>query len=253
MKNQRLQLVSDLYNWVGYSKFQADKLGYSDVSELARDSSPYVSTPEEILSDIVPEVASMLRPYLPTAKASLNANVGAFLKSDGDQATPASEDELQAAKAKWQVQKYLHLHGVLQGVADFFDAMFAIRVEYEANAGWNPNVRLLHLFDNETDEALGSIYLDPFQDSYWRSEQAKELVSSRPLVRRKNQSQLPLAIVSLNIKPTWDDAPTPMSWDDTRDLLYEMGSALQLVLTQSKCAVGEEPPRDVSEFLGTVS
>ena len=142
---------------------------------MTQESLPLVAKPEEVLSDIAPEVASMLQPYLPKAKLSLDQDVGAFLGTSDDQGM--TEDERRAAKAKWQVQKVLHLHGVLQGVADFFDAMFAIRVEYETDAGWNPNVRLLHLFDNETDEALGTIYLDPYQDNYWRSDHAKEIVT----------------------------------------------------------------------------
>ena len=86
---------------------------------------------------------------------------------------------------------------------------------------------------SEEDVYLGTIYWDPYCDSYWRSENAKELVMTRLFSQNVHQTAAPVVIMALKIRPTWDDTPTPMTWNDTRDLLYQFGKALQLTLNQA--------------------
>lgn len=236
---------------MGYSKLQAIQLGYSNVASLRQQEQQNVSTPKEILG-IAPKLAAILRPYLP--KEQLDGNVGAFLSKDTTDSTK-SEESRSLLKAKWELQRCLYLHGVLQGIADFWDAMFGIRMEYMESdkSGWNKNVRLLRLFDANSDEPIGNIYLDPFNDPYFRSESASGLVTTRLYSPRKNPSELPIAVVSLQISPTWDDTPTPLTWRDTRDTLRQLGKALQLILTQSKENASIRCPSDVSEFMPAVS
>jgi hypothetical protein len=250
VRAQRLQLVSDLYNLIGLSQLQAKQLGHPTVSSMHQCQ--HLATPQEILG-LASKVATFLRPHLPSAEATLDANAGAFLGGSSDKNKGPSERQVELWKAKHQAKQLLRLNGVLQGMADFWDAMFGIRVEYEADAGWNPNVRLLHLYDTDSDVHLGSIYLDPFRDPYYRTETANELVLTRLFSQAKSQTQVPVAVVALRISPTWDDVPTPLTWEDSRELLYQLGKALQSILSQSKAPPGTEPPKDVSEFMATVS
>ena len=83
---------------------------------------------------------------------------------------------------------------------------------------------------------LGTIYFDPFADSYWRTEDAKDVVLSKLFTSSKcitNQTIAPIVIMALNIKPIWDDTPVPMTFHNTRQLLYQFGKAIQLVLEQT--------------------
>jgi hypothetical protein len=73
--------------------------------------------------------------------------------------------------------------------------------------------------------------------------------------QRQSQTVVPVAIVALKLRPTWDDSPTPLSWQDTRDVLYQFGKALQLILANAnapKYSINVPPPPDVSEFMAAV-
>lgn len=287
-KNQQLQMVSDLYNWLGYSKLQGSRLS-EDASARPNWFSSSMSSPtysgqrqrtlaalpdtEAVALDLGPRAAELLKAYLPKPKASLDAEVAGMLgggnKDANIPAGPSSEEERLLFKSKWKVQKIFFLHGVLQGIGDFWDAMFGIRLEKaagEAAEGWNPSVTVFRLYEADTDEPLGTIYLDGFKDSYWKTEEAQDLTTAFSFTGARHQTSLPVAVVALGIEPTWDDAPTPLTWDNTRDLLYQMGKALQLVLAnhhlhsgvamisslsdaRGSRGSGEE---DISEVLGTV-
>ena len=106
---------------------------------------------------------------------------------------------------------------------------------------------------------------------------------SRLFSIRPSQASCPVAVVGLSIDPTWDDAPTPLSWKDFQDILFHfgtycadrsifvlyfssavslshcivLGNALQLLLGQKAKVDRSAPyylqPSDVSDFLGAVS
>ena len=130
-----------------------------------------------------------------------------------------------------------------------------IRVVEDKNSssvlGWNKNVRIYHLYKTDDDAKLGSIYLDPFYDPYWRSEN-NNVVMTRLFSQRQGQTDVPVGVIGLSVNPTWDDAPTPLTWKDFQDLLYHFGKALQLILAQKSTSVPAQPA-DTSEFLATVS
>jgi Zn-dependent oligopeptidase len=112
--------------------------------------------------------------------------------------------------------------------------------------------------DHEAEEntLLGTIYFDPFADAYWRTAKAEELNITRLLSKHVHQTVVPVVVMALKIRPTWDDAPAPVSWDDTRDLLFHFGKALQMILVQASKrndARGQKAPIDLSDFLGHVS
>jgi Zn-dependent oligopeptidase len=260
-KAARLQTVSDMYNIIGLSHLQAQKLGYPNVSSMIMEAQNHMASVPEVL-DMCAQVADILKPHLPSADASLDAETGAFLATK--EKGPTEEDKT-LWKAKYHVKKVLYMHGVLQGIVDFCDAMFGIRVVRETTSnekllGWSQNVQVLHLYNaDDTEEPqqelLGTIYLDAFQDPYWRSESANELVMTSLFSQRQSQTVVPVAIVALKLRPTWDDSPTPLSWDDTRDVLYQFGKALQLILANAnapKYSINVTPPPDVSEFMAAV-
>jgi hypothetical protein len=61
-----------------------------------------------------------------------------------------TEEDKTLWKAKHHVMKVLYMHGVLQGIVDFCDAMFGIGVVRETTSnekflGWSQNVQVLHL------------------------------------------------------------------------------------------------------------
>lgn len=237
-----------------------------------------VESPQtELIESLFPEIASSLTSYLPK-QAKLNLDgVGAFLegKSDvGNAINSGTGDSARASMiAKVEFKQRVRLHGVLKGFMDFCDQILGIVIveDMEANngeAGWSKNVRLLHLYEKATDEDeasnkgdyLGTIYFDPFADSYWRTEDAKDLVRTRLFSQRTTgQTNAPVATVALKITPIWDDTPVPMTWKDTRDLLFQLGTAMQLILNQSRQRKNyagndwqkiEASPIDTADFLG---
>ena len=292
-KAMRLQCMSDMYNCIGLSRLQAESVlatqaGASEqngnsVLELARlQHNHMVESPQkELIESLFPEIASSLKPFLPK-KAKLDLDgVGAFLegKSElGNSINSGTADSARASlKAKFEFKQRICLHGVLEGFIDFCNQILGIVIveDTEANngeAGWSKNVSLLHLYEkledieddtNNKGDYLGTIYFDPFADSYWRTEDAKDLVSTRLFSQRTTgQTTAPVAIVALKIMPIWDDTPVPMTWKDTRDLLFQMGNAIQLVLDQSRQRRNylkndykaiESAPIDTSDFLAHVS
>lgn len=257
-KAARLQTVKCMYNIIGLSHLQARQLNYPTVSSMAMAAHQNMTTPEEILK-FQDQVSEILKPHLPEVKVTLDEEAGAFLPTNKPKVPSESEKELWMAKQS--VKKLLHLHGVLEGITDFCDSIFGIRLVEDTQdssvLGWNKNVRVFQLYDKDSESHLGAIYFDPFRDPYWRSQEAKDVVMSRLFSIKQNQTGVPVAIVGLSIEPSWDDAPTPLSWKDFQDILYEFGKAIQLVLTQ-KSRVDNQAPffvqsADVSEFLATVS
>jgi hypothetical protein len=249
-KAARLQTVSDLYNWIGKSNLQAQKLGYSTIFEMYTHSCKHMTTPEEVVT-LFQEVTSFLKAHLPDLGATLDAEAGAFLPT---KEKPPSDEQKAVWKARYMLKKTLRLHGVLKGIADFCETIFGVRIVQDKELkGWNQNVRVLRLYEVETETPLGTIYLDPFQDSYWRSDEAEDLVTSRLFTERRSQAATPVVVMALKIPPTWDDAPTPLSWDDTRDLLFQYGNALQMILSQAKKEHGVIVPADGATFLACVS
>ena len=251
-KSARLQMVSDMYNTIGLSQWQAQALGHRNVLDMRET----VANSADELLEVHKQVADFLLPHLPPTKLSLDDEAGAFLGSKQEQTDSPSEEQKELWKAKHSAKSLLYLHGVLQGLSDFVEAMFGIKMEIsKLEKGWNKNVKVIHLYDlDESKDVdsdhphLGTVYLDPFQDSYWRSEAATDLV----MTRAYRQPGVPVAIVALKTAQTWDDAPTPLRWEDTRDLLFQFGKALQLILEQGQ-PKSISPPVDVSDFLATVS
>jgi Zn-dependent oligopeptidase len=257
-KAARLQTVKCMYNIIGLSHLQAQQLNYPTVSSMAMAAHHNMATSEEVL-EMQDRVSQFLKPHLPEVKVTLDDDTGAFLPSGKAKGPTESEKELWMAKQS--VKKLLNLDGVLQGLTDFCDSIFGIRLVEETQdssvLGWNKNVRVFHLYDEDSDSQLGTIYFDPFRDPYFRSQEASGVVMSRLFSIRQSQTGVPVAIIGLSIDPTWDDAPTPLSWKDFQDLLYEFGKAMQLILTQKSKMDNQTPffvqSADVSEFLATVS
>jgi len=80
-------------------------------------------------------------------------------------------------------------------------------------------------------------------------------VISRLFSIRTSQTAKPVAVIGLAIDPTWDDAPTPLSWKDFQEVMFQFGKALQMLLGQKAKVDNKTPyymqPSDVSDFLGT--
>ena len=294
-KVMRLQCMSDMYNCIGLSRLQAESLQLPDVTsedsnnndngnsvwDLARlQHNHLVESPQEELTDsLFPEITSFLQSYLPKQEKLDLDGVGAFLEGKSEignsiNSGGSMDSARTSLKAKWDFKQRIRLHGVMKGFIDFCDQILGITIveDTEANngeAGWSKNVRLLHLYEKSQDgehegDYLGTIYFDPFADSYWRTEDAKDLVNTRLFTQQptgQTKTTAPIAIVALKITPIWDDTPVPMTWKDTRDLLHQFGQALQLVLDQSRVQRNyhkndyetiEQAPIDASNFMAHV-
>ena len=156
-------------------------------------------------------------------------------------------------KSKYDFKQRIRLHGAIAGIIDFCDTILGIHVVQEqeqdddstaSNKGWNKNVRLLHLYKKQNEDTsdgddnsiyLGTIYLDLFADSYWRTDEAKELVNSKLFNSSLITSQTigPCVVMSLKIYPIWDNTPIPITFSDLSQLLYQFGKSIQLLLQQS--------------------
>lgn len=285
-KAMRLQCMSDMYNCIGLSRLQAQSIlpgNQNSVWELAKLQHHHMvdSPQEELMDSLFPEIASSLERFLPKqAKLDLEG-VGAFLEGKSEIGNSINSGTIDGAresqKARFDFKQRVRLHGVLKGFVDFCNQILGIVVveDTEANngeAGWSKNVRLLHLYEKAQDvfeedvdakaAYLGTIYFDPFADSYWRTDDAKDLVKTQQFSQQSTgQTTAPIVIVALKITPIWDDTPVPMTWRDTRDLLYQLGSAIQLILDQSRQRRNyhandhttiEASPIDTSDFLAHV-
>jgi hypothetical protein len=253
-------------------------------SHAAADSSIQQPIPP-ILQSLFDEIGDYLQPFLPH-QVKLNLDiVGSFLgdeskKPAGAKSTTGgpTEQQIRLYEARHKLKQNLRLHGVIQGLCDFCEAIFGLRVDVmsqessgKSSEGWNKNVRILHIYQkqemtssndssddpksNTTEKYLGAIYLDPFRDNYFRSDDAKELVTTRLLTKNLFQASAPVGVVALKVGPTWDDDPAPITWDDLREFLHNFGKALQLILTQNArqaCFAVTTPP-DTSDVLAHVS
>ncbi len=292
-KAMRLQCMSDMYNCIGLSRLQAESILATQTVASQHDNNNFIwglaklqhhhmveSPQEELIDSLFPEIASSLSSFLPKQTKLDLDGVGAFLEGKSDIGNAINSGTIDSAreslKAKFDFKQRVRLHGVLKGFFDFCDQILGIVIveDTEANngeAGWSKNVRLLHLYEKSEDSVddadhkgdyLGTIYFDPFADSYWRTENAKDLVKTQRFSQQvTGQTIFPIAVVALKIMPIWDDTPVPMTWSDTRDLLYQLGSAIQLVLDQSRQRKNyhrndhttiEPAPIDVSDFLSHV-
>ena len=246
-KKQRLQAVSDMYNVIGLSHQQAQLLRYDNVAQLEM---------EQHMADLatvqkwVETVREMVQPHIPQKTVKLDAAVsaGAFLGEDKSQGV--NQEEKEKWEARRSVQKLLNLDGVLQGLQEFGSGLLGLTIsEQKENVdAWQKDVRLFHVRHADTNELLGSIYLDPYERQDKSGGEFTTLFS-----KRKAQTSSPIAVVSMNIQaPAWDDEPTPMNFGDTRTLLYEMGKAIQMLL-QANSTPSATVPLDCSEMLGNVS
>ncbi|KAL3903414.1 MAG: hypothetical protein SGARI_005392, partial [Bacillariaceae sp.] len=251
-----------MYHCLGLAKMQAQLLGYGSVMDLAKQQHSHMMPLSEHDDEwyyLISKLTSALQPYLPQHTKLNLEGAGAFLDHTNNNfnklPTEAGEAHMAVLKARYEFKQTMRLDGVLQGVVDFCDSIFGITVVEDAvckQEGWNKNVRLLHLYQQQKEESdkgsdhhgdnssnennpgifLGSIYLDPFADAYFRTEDAEELVTTRLFSRSIHQTVAPVVVMALKIRHSWDDAPIPISWDDTRDLLYHFGMSLQLILEQ---------------------
>ncbi|KAG7373252.1 peptidase M3 family protein [Nitzschia inconspicua] len=263
-KAVRLQCVSDMYNCLGLTRLQAQMIGYTSVREMSQKQHLHMNTDRLKWRAICDDVSNFLQPFLPRHTKLNLEGAGAFLDDSnrpGNVAASTPEEQLAVLKAKYDFKQCMRLHGVLQGIVDFCDAILGIRVVEDTVAkqeGWSKNARLLHLYEKKGDDSadnqyLGTIYWDPFADAYWRTDEAEDLVMTRLFSRNVQQTVAPVAVMALKIRPTWDDAPALVGWDDTRDLLFHFGNAMQMILVQAsqrRNLTLPKSPVDASEFLG---
>jgi hypothetical protein len=274
-KAVRLQCVSDMYHCLGLTRMQAEVLGFASVREMSQRQHHHLmmSTCKSQWNDLCEEISQFLQPFLPQHTKLNLEGAGAFLDDSnrpGNVAAGTSDKQMAILKAKYLFKQCMRLQGVLQGLIDFCDTILGLHVVEDVVAkkeGWNKNVRLLHVYEKNDDintnagnentiSYLGTIYFDPYADAYWRTDQAEELVVTRLFSQSLQQTMAPVVIMALKIRPTWDDAPVPVGWDDTRDLLFHFGMALQMILGQASKRRNIELPKvpiDTSEFLGHVS
>ena len=252
----KLQAVSDMYNVIGLSRQQATLLGYPHVVASQMDADSHMASLDQ-MDTMHKEVAAFLESrILKKVKVDAHVSAGAFLPQ---QAKGPTDEEKALWEGRRSVKKLLLLNGVIQGIMDLAGGLLGIKVvedTTDTESTWHKDVRLFHLYDvddndNSSQETyLGSFYMDPYQ----RQDKAPQN-KTRLFTRRTHQTAKPVAIMALNISPpSWDDNPSPLSWEETRSVLYEFGKALQLILTQTTIEQGKATiPVDVSEFLANVS
>jgi len=255
-KADRLNIVKCMYNIIGLSHLQAQHLGYSTVSSMMMHArNTMASSVEEVLEQNE-SLADILKPHVPKTSVTLDEEAGAFLPSSKPKSPTDSEKELWMAKQSFK--KLVYLDGAIQALVDFCDSILGIAIVENKDAsalGWNQNVRIFDVADKTDGSSIGTIFFDPYNDKYWRSSEASETVMSRLFSIRPSQTGYPVAVIGLSIDPTWDDAPTPLSWKDFQHVLFQFGSALQMLLSQRAKIDNRTPyylqPSDVSDFLGT--
>jgi hypothetical protein len=268
-KAVRLQCVSDMYQCLGLTRMQADILGFTSVREMSQRQYHHMMMPtrKSDWNELCKELSLFLQPFVPNRTKLNLEDAGAFLDGPNNSdnvVTKTPDQQMSVLKAKYLFKQCMRLQGVLQGLIDFCDAILGLRVVEDTlsqKEGWNKNVRLLHVYENDDDvnvntakensNYLGAIYFDPYADAYWRTAKAEELVMTRLYGHNP-----PVVVMALKIRPTWDGAPAPVGWDDTRDLLFHFGMALQMILGQaskrSNIAL-PQAPIDTTEMLGHVS
>ena len=124
---------------------------------------------------------------------------------------------------------------------EFTAGFFGIRFEEVADAmAWREDVKQLEVFDADTNEKLGRIYLDLFYH-----EDKTVLVPNTAMVATSKTADsiryIPQAVVATSI---YDSGSTPLllGYTDVQTLFHEFGHALAAILSKNDFSTLTEVP-----------
>ena len=211
------EVLQDLYTVNAMTMKEAEVLGHKDPVEL------HLADRAFLLPDI----------------RSVHKEVSARAQTKIRDSSPLN------ASQTVDLRKHLTMDGTLGAMFALTRALFAVSIVEEKPAnGWDHEVRLFHVTEEDSGERLGSFYMDP----YFRPIKTRLHVMAPILEDPKT------AFVSTTIRPpVWDHLPTEIGLEDAATLFHEFGHVLQFLLSQrSGLSGGGNVPLDLSEVLPQV-
>lgn len=223
--------LEDIYYILSLRTEEAKRLGFKSYTEMAFQSKSRMASNVEEVRSMHDQVVSKVLPV-------------------------ASSTSLDSLGQEVDLRPYLTLDGVLGGAFGLSRALFRVVVHEETDDdqvnGWHSDVRLFHVFDEDSSRYLGSFYLDPYR---------RVTKSDQPFVgsifERNRNTAMPLVCLNCNIRPpVWDHMPTEVTLDDAQSLFHEFGHVLQYLLAQEEAGGvfgAQNIQLDTEEVLSQVS
>ena len=130
-----------------------------------------------------------------------------------------------------QLRPYFPINQVFQGLIALVSTLFGIRVQETSISAWHQDVRFLEVYDTESDQLRGGIYVDLYARADKRSGAwMDECQSLRTL--KDGRKQLPLAFLNANFLPPSPNAEAYLTHEEVLTLFHELGHVLQHLLTE---------------------
>lgn len=218
-----LKLREEEAKILGFENYAA----YALADRMAKD----VSSVREFLSDLLDKAyGKATREFLEIKKYAAEHGIKKVYPWDMAYLEEKMRKELFTFSSE-ELRIYFPLDQALLGMFQLVEQLFGITVrEAICDHVWDQEVRLVELYDSNTEQLLGKIYLDLYlrdgkQGGAWMSEYAGRMVSEAGI-------QIPIAYLVGNFRPATEASPALLTHDDLLTLLHEFGHALQHILTK---------------------
>ena len=148
-----------------------------------------------------------------------------------------------------QLRVYFPYEKVLQGMFKIYEGNFGLRIRrLEPPAKWVEDVQLFAVWDADTTEPLGLLYLDMFpREGKYQHFGQFPLIEGKRLPR--GMYQRPTVALICNFAPATADKPALLDHEEVETLFHEFGHALHSILTRARFGrfSGTSVPRDFVE------
>jgi len=153
-----------------------------------------------------------------------------------------SVSERRELEESVDLREFLTLDGTLGGLFALTRALFGIKITEDKDVdAWHREVRLFRVVEEDSNEPVGSFFLDP----YFRPRKTRQTLMG-PIFEEPKQAFIMTTIRS----PVWNHLPTEMRYDDALDIFHEFGHVLQFLLANDRVLrVAGDKSVDVSEVL----
>lgn len=166
-------------------------------------------------------------------------------------------EELEYQVNQEEVRQYFPLEVVFKGMFDIYQELLSVRFEVVDKPHiWFEDVTLYNVFDSESNEFIGQLYLDLFpRDGKYGHAACFGLISGCHMFNKfqaqsqsqaveskdKEPRQFPVAAMVANFTKPTKDKPSLLDHDETVTAFHELGHCLHSVLSKTHYA----------EFAGT--
>lgn len=127
------------------------------------------------------------------------------------------------------VREYFPYEKVMSGLIEMCSERFALRFEESSARTWHQDVKLYHIYDQESSKPIAGLYIDPF-DRAGKVRTPGQVVCMRPSARATGPSP-PLAAIVFSLPPATSAQPCLVNFEEVEVIFQKFGQALQQVLS----------------------